>query len=85
MPMMIIGNVILPRMVLTAILVFTNDAFSFGTSRNIPASICSFTLRINYRDERKCRQSYEAGYGTSRCCGILCGGGYSTNYLGWKE
>ena len=62
-----------------------NDAVGLGTSRIIPASICSFTVRINYRNERKCRQSYAAGYGTSRCCGILCGGGYSTNHLGWKK
>ena len=85
MPMMIIGNVILPHMVLTAILAFTNDAAGLGTSRNVPASISSFTIRLNYRDERKCRQSYEAGYGTTRRCGLLCGGGYSINYLGWKK
>ena len=62
-----------------------NDAVGFGTSRNVPASISSFTLRINYRDERKCRQSHTAVYGDKRRCGILCGGGYSINYLGWKK
>ena len=59
-----------------------NDAVGFGTSRNVPASISSFTLRFNYRDERKCRQSHKAIYGNTRRCGLLCGGGYSTNYLG---
>ena len=56
--------------------------FSLNTSRSNPASDCSFTVWINYRNERECRQSYAAVYDNTRRCGILFSGDYSTNYLG---
>ena len=59
--------------------------FSLNTSRSNPAGDCSFTVRINYGNERKCRQSHKAIYGNTRRCGILFSGNYSINYLGWKK